>query len=416
MPLDPSFPISALPIGSAWGAGPTPGYEALAARFRPLFARIRAGSVARELERRLPFEEVAWLKEAGFTTLRVPHEHGGAGATLPELFVLLIELAQADSNIVQILRGHFAFVEHIRTETNAERRAAWLRRLGAGEIVGTAWSETGPAARLAAFSTRVVQTAEGWRLNGTKFYTTGSLFSDWIHVGASDADDQGVFITIPRHATGVEIVDDWDGMGQRLTASGTGYFTDVAVEAGEITREGMPFPYAEAFFQLVHLATLAGIGRAAADQVAAAVASRKRTYSHAAGPRPAEDPQVLQVVGHVRSAAYSAGAIVLQAARALQRAADAVDQDALEQTAIAETDLETWQAQTVVSDLIVNATATVFDALGASATLRSEGLDRYWRNARTLTSHNPRIYKDRIVGDFAVNGTLPPGQWRIGQP
>ena len=85
---------------------------------------------------------------------------------------------------------------------------------------------------------------------------------------------------------------------------------------------------------------------------------------------------------------------------------------ALAANAVAE--LETWQAQAVVSDLILNSTAAVYDALGASATLRPTGLDRYWRNARTISSHNPRIYKDRIVGDFAVNGTLPPPQWRIG--
>ena len=56
----------------------------------------------------------------------------------------------------------------------------------------------------------------------------------------------------------------------------------------------------------------------------------------------------------------------------------------------------------------------LFDALGASATKKPAGLDRHWRNARTLASHNPRIYKHRIIGDFAVNGTPPPYQWRIG--
>ena len=127
---------------------------------------------------------------------------------------------------------------------------------------------------------------------------------------------------------------------------------------------------------------------------------------------------MLQVVGQVRSAAYCAGAITLHAAEALQAAFvahQAADTEA-EATANAEADLEVAQAQTVVSDLILDATATLFDALGASATLRSTGLDRHWRNARTITSHNPRVYKDRIVGDFAVNGTPHPPQWRIGQP
>ncbi len=83
-------------------------------------------------------------------------------------------------------------------------------------------------------------------------------------------------------------------------------------------------------------------------------------------------------------------------------------------TAIAEAELEIWQAQAVVIELVLDATGSVFDALGASATLRGNGLDRYWRNARTIASHNPRVYRERIVGDFAVNGTLPQGQWRIG--
>jgi len=100
-------------IDSAWGAVPSARYEALAARFRPIFAQIREGAVERELERRLPLQELQWLKEAGFTTLRVPVEYGGAGASLPELFNLLIELAEADSNLVQSLRGHFGFGENL---------------------------------------------------------------------------------------------------------------------------------------------------------------------------------------------------------------------------------------------------------------------------------------------------------------
>ncbi|MEJ1975555.1 MAG: hypothetical protein WDN49_05175 [Acetobacteraceae bacterium] len=79
-------------------------------------------------------------------------------------------------------------------------------------------------------------------------------------------------------------------------------------------------------------------------------------------------------------------------------------------------DLEVNQAVAVVTDLILDATTRLFDALGASATKRGHGLDRHWRNARTITSHNPRIYRQRIVGDFAVNGTLPPGPYRVGQP
>jgi alkylation response protein AidB-like acyl-CoA dehydrogenase len=415
MHIDQPQPAHSPLIGPAWGLGPSDRYETLAAPFRPVFARIRAGAVDRELRRALPFEEIGWLKEVGLTAIRVPKESGGAGATLPELFALLVELSQADSNITQALRAHFGFVEHILVTRTPGRQGRWLPRLLRGDIVGAAWSEVGDA-KMAQFSTRLTREQSGWRLNGSKFYTTGSLFGDWIHVGASDAEGEAIAATVARVAPGVEVVDDWDGMGQRLTASGTSHFVDVPVEEGEVVKEEGRFAYSQAFYQLVHLATLAGIGRATSEDVAAAVARRQRTYSHAAATRPAEDPQVLQVVGNVRSAAYSAGCIVRQAADALERAYVAgqagLTDAALAANAVAE--LETWQAQAVVSDLILNSTAAVYDALGASATLRPTGLDRYWRNARTISSHNPRIYKDRIVGDFAVNGTLPPPQWRIG--
>ena len=58
----------------------------------------------------------------------------------------------------------------------------------------------------------------------------------------------------------------------------------------------------------------------------------------------------------------------------------------------------------------------LFDALGASATDEAKGLDRYWRNARTVLSHNPWVYKARIVGDWLVNGTGPVGLWGVGIP
>ncbi len=219
-----------------------------------------------------------------------------------------------------------------------------------------------------------------------------------------------------RHAEGVDVVDDWDGFGQTLTASGTTTFRDVVVEPQDIVIDDERFRYSAAFYQLVHLATLAGIGRAITADVAKAVAERRRTYTHAAAARSSEDPQVLQVVGRIRAAAYAAAAITLQAAASLQRAFDAhfIDDADAEEKANAIAELEAAQAQTVVSDLILEASTLLFDALGASATKKPAGLDRHWRNARTLASHNPRIYKHRIIGDFAVNGTLPPYQWRIG--
>ena len=66
---------------------------ALRAHFAPMLDRIRAGAVEREIERRLPHEEIRALDEAGFGTLRVPAEHGGPGVSIATLTALLVDLA-----------------------------------------------------------------------------------------------------------------------------------------------------------------------------------------------------------------------------------------------------------------------------------------------------------------------------------
>lgn len=168
---------------------------------------------------------------------------------------------------------------------------------------------------------------------------------------------------------------------------------------------------------MTHLATLAGVARAAAEEIAQAVAQRQRTYTHGAADRASRDPQVLQVVGRVHSQAYAAGGILQHAAQALQRCHDATlsrNPEAIEAANI-RAEIEIAQAQTTIASLVLDATAQAFNALGASATLRSKRLDRHWRNAHTVLSHNPLIYKERIVGDYAVNRTPPPFQWHIGQ-
>ncbi|WP_313192410.1 monooxygenase [Shinella zoogloeoides] len=402
-------------IDLGWGEGPSERYENLAAKFRPIFAGISAGALDRELGRKLPGAEIARLKDARFGALRVPEAEGGFGATVPELLNLLIELSAADSNITQALRGHFGFAEDIVNKAEGTDRRRWTDRLARGEIAGNAWTEIGNA-RQDTFATAVSEKDGRFVISGRKYYTTGSLFADWINVGVTGLDGASGTVQVRRDDPGVEVVDDWDGFGQILTASGTTTFRDAVVDPADVVADENQFRYGAAFYQAIHLATLAGIGRALADETASAVAKRVRHYSNAAGPRSSQDPQVLQVVGRIRGNAYTAGAIVLQVGRAIERAYHAHfggDAEA-EERANAIAELETSQALTVVTDLILEASTIVFDALGASSTRKPNGLDRHWRNARTLASHNPRIYKDRIVGDFAVNGTPPPYQWRIG--
>ncbi|WP_147197399.1 acyl-CoA dehydrogenase family protein [Pantoea sp. CCBC3-3-1] len=392
-------------------------YNELAARFRPIFARIAEGTVERERRRALAQEPIRWLKEAGFGTLRIPRSEGGLGATLPQLFQLLTELAEADSNLPQALRAHFAFVEDRLNQPDSEERKRWFRRFIDGELVGSGWSEIGNL-KLGEVLTKVAPAEEGWLLDGEKFYSTGTLYADWIDVYAQRTDNgRDVIALVNTHQAEVERDDDWDGFGQRLTGSGTTRFKRARVDRTHVYDFSERFRYQTAFYQHVLLSTLAGIGRAVTRDAAKSVAARKRIYSHGNAPQVKQDVQVLQVVGQISSWAWSVEATVQRATQSLQLAFDVHQQggdDAQIREANVQAELEAAKAQVIASDLIPRAATELFNALGASDTRVSKALDRHWRNARTVASHNPVIYKTRNVGDWEVNGHEPTFIWQIG--
>ncbi|EMH4163677.1 acyl-CoA dehydrogenase family protein [Pluralibacter gergoviae] len=392
-------------------------YSQLAAIFRPVFARIAEGAVSREQNRTLPVEQIRWLKEAGFGTVRIPREKGGWGASLPQLVALLTELAQADSNLPQALRAHFAFVEDRLNQPDSPGRDRWFRRFLDGELVGNGWTETGGVA-LGDVKTKVTPQENGWWLNGEKFYSTGTLYADWIDVFARRSDtQQDVIAVVSTAQDAVQREDDWDGFGQRLTGSGTTRFRQAQVEQEHVYDFATRFRYQTAFYQHVLLATLAGIGLAVERDAAQGVLKRTRMYSHGNAAVPRDDPQVLQVVGEISAWAQATRATVQQSAEVLQRAYEAhvSDDEALKVRANEEAEIEAARAQVVASELIPRAATSLFSALGASDTRTGKALDRHWRNARTVASHNPVIYKARNIGGWLVNGASPTFKWGIGE-
>ncbi|MBB2926738.1 acyl-CoA dehydrogenase family protein [Paraburkholderia silvatlantica] len=391
-------------------------YEALAARFLPVFAEIARDAVERDRARSLPHEAIALLKKAGFGAVRVPARYGGAGASIEQLFRLIIELASADSNLPQALRGHFAFVEDWLNAPADEDQRAWFDRFVGGQLVGNAWTEAGDVA-LGQINTKVSRRDGAFVLNGAKYYSTGSLYADWIDVFAQREDDgSDVIVAVNVHQPGVIREDDWDGFGQTTTGSGTTLFRDAEVQARNVVDFSRRFKYQTAFYQLFHVATLAGIAQAAQRDAAALVRSRKRVYSHGNAGLASDDVQIQQVVGEIASWAYGARAVTLQAAQAVQRAYEAHfgGNDEAERAANVEAEIASAQSQLVASEFALRGATHLFDALGASAIRADHALDRHWRNARAVSSHNPLVYKAKIVGDWIINGTQPPFVWHIG--
>jgi alkylation response protein AidB-like acyl-CoA dehydrogenase len=381
-----------------------------------LLARIGSGTKDRDLNDENPFDQVAALKRAGFGTLRLPPEQGGAGFSVPQLFSAVIDVARADPIVAHIFRTHFWFVEErLRTSSSDASSARWLHKVADGKLFGNAFSERGShAVGSLVFNTRLLPDGSGgYRLDGEKFYSTGTLFSDYLTVTATTDHDSVATVVVPAGRAGVRLIDDWDGFGQRRTGTGTTTFAGVAVAADEVLTDSPydaePEPTVQyASLQLFIHAVVAGILASVVDDGVTLLRSRDRSFSHASAERPTDDPLLQRQLGELASTASIARAAVLDAAEALAAATASETDGVPDADLAAEAQLRAAKVKVHLDDVAPEAATRLLELGGASAASRQRNLDRHWRNIRTITLHNPVSYKARVIGQNLLHGTPVP--------
>jgi alkylation response protein AidB-like acyl-CoA dehydrogenase len=381
-----------------------------------LLTHIAQGASERERERTLPFPEIDLIRKARLGALRLPTDAGGAGSSIRELFEVVIRLGEADANVAHILRNHFSVVERLARRPKDDQHREWQKAIAAGAIIGLAATELEtPKVGDVRPNTTLTPDGDDYLLNGTKYYSTGTLYSDYVLVRVADTSGANAATLIPVNREGIELIDDWDGLGQRLTATGTTHFRNVRVKRQEVVFDapdvGYGIPYANTFAQLFLTAINAGIARAILHDATALVRSRKRTFYYAPNETPTDDPLLQQTVGQIASGAFAAETVVLAAAEALDIATDAFDAGAANAAEAAHrAALLSAKAKIVADEFAIRGGSLLFDVGGASATKKATNFDRHWRNARTLSSHNPTTYKARSIGQYEISGTPLPAK------
>jgi alkylation response protein AidB-like acyl-CoA dehydrogenase len=384
-------------------------------RLRDLIDYIADGAVEREERGELPYEAVVAVKSARLGALRLPVERGGGGATLTQLYEVFIELGAADSNVAHILRSHFGIVENLLRSTRPDHDR-WLERVAHGELFGAASTEIDAPAGSSdyPYKTAIVETATGLRLTGTKYYSTGNLYVDWLIVGATDVDGGKVQVVIPADRPGVVRLNDWDGFGQRFTGSGTTTFENVAVHpeeyfSDEESKSSRKLPYPATFFHIQLNAMIAGILHRVASDAVELVRTKRRAFYHAPTDVPTEDPIMQYSVGLLASQAFAAEALVLNTAAALERAYAAHGTPEEDELSL-QASLLTAKSKVVIDEIANRASSELFDVGGGSLVRSSAHLDRHWRNIRSIAAHNPKTLKAVAVGRYELNGTPLPNQ------
>ncbi|MER7560046.1 SfnB family sulfur acquisition oxidoreductase [Nocardioides sp. NPDC126508] len=384
---------------------------------RRLADELALGDGARDRGRTLPHDQVRAYAAAGLGALTVPLEFGGPAlpaTTVGEVFRLV---SWGDPNVGQVPHSHFVFLNQLRLNGTREQQQRIYSEVRAGALVANAQSEFGTKHVRDIRTTLTPAREEGeWLLNGEKFYCTGSLFADYLAVLARrDVDGPLQVAWVRTESPGVEIVDDWDAVGQRTTGSGTVRLTDVVVADEWVTPFAVTFDVPTtygAFAQLLHAAIDAGIARRALDEAATFVCTKSRPYADAVAIAGAEtaaqDPLVVQAFGEMELAVRSAEALLAEAGRRV----DEADADLTEKSA-AEASLAVAAARASTAKVSVDVTSRLLEVSGARSALTTTNLDRHWRNARTHTLHDPAAWKVQHLGRWAVDGTPPPRHGQI---
>lgn len=379
-----------------------------------LAAQIEVEATSRDEQRLLAHDHVQALKESGLLALSIPVAYGGIEAPATVLAEVFRLLAHADPSVAQIPQSHFTFLEALRLQGTEPQKRFFYGLVAGGALFANAQSERGPHPIDVDTTTLARRPSGDFVLTGRKYYSTGALFADWVTVRASVIDDPGdpptsstpkAVAFVPGGATGLTVVDDWDGMGQRTTASGTVILDDVDVPAARVVPYSPIFASPTVFgarAQLLHAAIDVGIATGA-FAVGLRQAERARPHFEAKVAAAVDDPTLAPVAGELAVTVRAAEVLLTDAARQVD-AATANPTD--ETTAAASIAVAIAKVAAVRASL--HASTGLFDFGGTRSASREANLSRFWRDARTHTLHDPTRWKLTHIGRYFLAGVAPP--------
>ncbi|WP_280410498.1 SfnB family sulfur acquisition oxidoreductase [Nocardia asiatica] len=381
--------------------------QRLAAEFAP-------GAADRDRDRALPYAEVDRLAASGLLAITVPAAYGGADLPPSAVAEVTRILATADPNIAQIPHSHFVYVNLLRLAGTARQNRRYFERVLDGGRIANAQSERG-GATIADISTTLRPVGDRFRVDGVKYYCTGSLFADLFAVltrlddpeGHSGLEPGEYIAYLPANTPGVRVVDDWNGLGQRTTGSGTVSFEEVLVDRDQvIPRSGAvraPTGYG-AFAQLLHAAIDTGIARGALGAATEFVRTRSRPWFEAGVANAVDDPLLIQRFGELSVAVTAAEATLSSAGWAVDEATR-TDPSA---DRVAQASLAVATAKVLADRAANDVSAALFEVAGTRSVAAELNLHHFWRNARTHTLHDPVRWKYQHIGRALLHDAAPP--------
>ncbi|GAC66641.1 acyl-CoA dehydrogenase family protein [Gordonia soli] len=387
--------------------GPVPSTrEGWITRAAEAAALVGTTSLARDTEAANPVQEVEWIRRAGLIGLQGPVEHGGGNADWATVLDVVAEFAKVEGSIANILGWHYAYFWLFRSFGTPEQRERWEREVTVNRQL---------LAGIANFrDDAIAATDEGDHLilHGGKQFNTGLPVSDRVVIGVAIDGGDVFFVLADTQQSGIIYGDDWDTLGQRSTGSGSARIEGVEVAWTEA------IGFADKQFQPQNANLTPGLtsqtlmptfyvslARGALDRAVEYVTENSRSWLHSEYERAIDEPHVLDGFGGLQSHLLAAEALLREASAKVSAALD--DPNSITPERRAELAALLSAVKTVAVETGIEVTTTIFELVGARATARRYELDRFWRDLRTQSLHDPVAYKRRQVGAYLLRGDQP---------
>jgi alkylation response protein AidB-like acyl-CoA dehydrogenase len=271
-----------------------------------LIARIRERAPIHDRDNTFPDADLAELREAGYLSILVPAELGGAGLGLAEASVLQQRLAGAAPATALAVNMHLVWtgVAKVLADRGIDALRFVQEGAAAGEVFAFGISEAGNDLVLFGSGTDAAPRADGgYAFTGTKIFT--SLAPVWTQLGLHGLDTTSpdapkmVYAFVPRdeEAAGRVITrDDWDTLGMRGTQSRTTELHGAVAPADRVARRTDPGPNPDplvfgifSVFEILLASVYTGVARRALD---VAVDAAGRRTSKKSGKPYSQDPDI----------------------------------------------------------------------------------------------------------------------------
>ena len=346
------------------------------------------------------------LRASGLLNVTIPADLGGWGMEWPDTMKLIRLFARVDSSIAQL----FGFQHLMLASVSLYGSRAQTEELFSA-TVRKQWFWGNALNPLDKRTTLTSKNGTGYLINGRKSFCSGALDSDMLIVSAiRSVDEKFMVAAIPSDRPGIRILDDWDAMGQRQTDSGTVEFCDVATSQEEFLKTPGPLGSVRASLrsciaQLILSNIFLGIAEGAQEEARNYTLAQTRPWIASTGQSATQDPYILANYGDFFVSLQAAQALTDIAGESLQRAWESGDTITENQRGKCALDVAT--SKVITSRAGLEITSRMFEVMGARAAAGPARVDRFWRNLRTHTLHDPVDYKTRELGDWALNRQLP---------